>query len=899
MTHVFEPFLCTHLPVPTTGDLYFSNDEAEEAVEALLALWQPEVLELFCRMPKWCRPEELPSPESREDTPTFTVFCNGATPSTAVTEHSLTLLGSPAGSFNSRIRIALGLQESHSNNLDDSSIYYSSIGLGVLLIDALFEAQNHSNLMQHEQIWSCIQSALRARGEGDSALEMESLREAANHLVVAREALSSSNGHLVDFTELPSDETHIPESASHAAGMPRTIAASGADLIRLTNAKPDIIQILKNEIQSGQTELIGGCYLDRPESGLPMGSILWNLSRGQRVLADIFGKPARIHYRKHALSIPSLPEILRHFGLVHQVLPLERKAGTFPSSRASVVSWSWGDAMGLESFAGVPINTFSSKEILHLARRFSESISTDYTPVLFFRNGQFPPCRAYKAFCRLSYLAPVFGKFTDMESLFRSVSAGDYWNESSGCEFRDNLNQIDHARTSARNWLDAAMVFESLHRFIEAPSTTRSKISDAENQIESFIYQQDTKELALEAGKCLAERVLRTGEPGRSGFLLLNPNSFNRRVIVDLEGPDSLPTQSPVLACEPGTTGNAKAVVEIPGLGFAWIPRTGTKGTQVPRQRWQLADERGVRNEFLEAEFDPATGGVRGLRDLRHRIPRIQQTIQIGKGCSMMAKTTKVLSRGPARGELLVEGVFVDGQGQTVGNFKQTLRTWIGRPLVELEIEASKSPPSDETIPKLRLFWKDPAAEILIGSMGQSTRLTGEGSHSTEYIHLLDGSNATTVISQKPMTIKRLGNRSIELNMESRNDGWHSLSLGFAVDRDYPHLFAKGWQSPFLAIPVDKGPPSVGTSGWLFHVDSPSVSLERLGLSTDNEIEAIFVECLNEPATVGLNFAKSPAQAIQSEDRTETGRQLTFDNGCASFDIRRRGITTISLKPES
>lgn len=898
MKPAIQPFICTHLPVPSSGDLYFTEAEAEEALIAFMALWQPDILSLFSQMPKWCRPDDIPSPDPGEDSRIFVVYCSGVNPHSAVRGPSLKLQGGSVGLIQTEIRGALGLHESNPNSQDDSAVFYPSIGLGILLIDTLFEAQNHSNLLQHDQVWACLQSALRSRSEVNSAMEMDSLREAANYLLVARESLSSSNAHLVDFTDLASGQNHIHGSIIRALGLPRTIGASGVDLVRLTSTNPEFINTLKKEIDAGQTELIGGCYLDRPESGLTMSSILWNLARGQSVLEEILGKKARIHYRQHAFSNPSLPEILRHFGLAHLVLPFDRQPGTFPPSRASIVSWSWGDAMGLESFAGIPLNTCSNRDMLHLARRFSESISIDYTPVLLFHNGLHSSCQAYQAFCRLSCLAPVFGKFTDMDSLFKGVSAGDYWNESGGCEFRSHVPQIDTIHLSNRNWLDTALVFDSLHRLLGGPMPTSSKLPDAEDQIETLCYQREVSELAFEAGNRLAERILRTGESGRPGFLLLNPSAFNRRVVVEIDGKDCLQVQSPVLASEPGTTGNAKAVVEIPGFGFAWIPRRGVKGIQPPRQRLHLADERGVRNEFVEAEFDPATGCLRGLRDLRHRIPRIQQIIQIGKGGSMMAKSTRVISRGPARGELVVDGVFVDGQGQQLGQFTQTMRAWIGRPLIELEIEVSKLSPSTDHAPSLRLFWKDQSAELFIGSLGQSIRINGEGTHSADYIHLVQGANATTVICQKPMTVKRHGNRSIELNMESKGEGRSFLSLGFAVDRDYPHLFVKGLHSPFLAIPVEKGPPASGTNGWLIHLDSPGVNLERLAASAENQIEATLVECLNEPRTVGLNFARSPQKIMESEDRTATGRELRLDNGATTFDLRRRGIKTVTLTPQ-
>lgn len=899
MTQLFEPFLCSHFPVPTSGDLFFTIEEAEEALNAFLALWDPDVLGRSSCLPRWCRPDEIPSLEGDGNSPILVVWCDGAIPPSAAPDYSLRLPANPVGSIHVRIRSALELQEKPTISGNDPSHFYPSIGLGVLLIDALFDSQNHSNLLQREQVWASLQSALRARSQGDSTQEMDALREAANYLVVARESLSSSNGHLVDFTELSAGGNKLPESSARAAGFPRVIAASGLDLIGIATTHPQSVEALRKEIEAGETEMIGGCYVDRPESGLAMSSILWNLECGQRVLSELFGKPARIHYRKHALPAPSFPAILRHFGLVHQVLPFERENGVFPSSRASIVSWSWGDAMGLESFAGTPLETGSSKDLLHVARRFSESISTDYTPVLFFRNNKDSPCQAYGAFCKLSSLAPVFGKFTDMDSLFRSVSAGDYWNESSGTEFGGKLPRHEASYGLNRNWLDTSMAIESLLFSLGTHSLTPFDQSEIEKRIEAGTYQGTVKELALESGTRLAERILRTGESNHPGFLLLNPNAFNRRVIVELMGSDCLPIQAPVLASEPGSNGSARAVVEIPGLGFAWIPKCGVKGTQPPRQRWHLADERGVRNEFAEAEFDPATGSLRGLRDLRNRIPRIQQSIQIGKGGSMLAKSTKVLSRGPARGELAVEGIFVDGQGQQIGQFTQTMRAWIGRPLIELEIEVCTQLAPAESPPSLRFFWKDQSTEVRIGSLGQSIRLTGERLTSAEYVHLLQGANATTIVGQGPLSVQRKGNRSIELFFDSADNNRFNVSLGFAVDRDYPHLLAKGWQSPFLVIPVEKGPPSSGTNGWLIHLDSPGVNLERFRVNQENEIEATLVECLDEPVTVGINFAKPPRLATQSDDRAESSREITLDNGTASFDMRRRGITSINLKPSS
>src|SRR5262249_31366136 len=115
----------------------------------------------------------------------------------------------------------------------------------------------------------------------------------------------------------------------------------------------------------------------------------------------------------------------------------------------------------------------------------------------------------------------------------------------------------------------------------------------------------------------LADRLLARATGEQPGYLILNPCSFTRRVALELDGAATpLPIADPVKACQLDGD-KLRAVVEVPALGFAWIPREGPRGTLPPAMRMRLADERCVRNEFFEAEVDPATGGLRGIRDHR------------------------------------------------------------------------------------------------------------------------------------------------------------------------------------------------------------------------------------------------------------------------------------------
>src|SRR5262249_55676399 len=152
-------------------------------------------------------------------------------------------------------------------------------------------------------------------------------------------------------------------------------------------------------------------------------------------------------------------------------------------------------------------------------------------------------------------------------------------------------------------------------------------------------------------GKLLAQRLLSRSTADQPGYLFLNPCSFTRRIAHELDVSSPLLPGGPLKAFQV-EAGRAKVVVEIPALGFAWIPSTAPPGTPAPPARMRLADATHVRNEFFEAEVDPTTGGLRAFRDHRSRVNRLGQQLVYNPGSSMRVREIRVTSNGPALGEI-------------------------------------------------------------------------------------------------------------------------------------------------------------------------------------------------------------------------------------------------------
>src|SRR5262249_4862939 len=134
-----------------------------------------------------------------------------------------------------------------------------------------------------------------------------------------------------------------------------------------------------------------------------------------------------------------------------------------------------------------------------------------------------------------------------------------------------------------------------------------------------------------------------------------------------------------------------RAVIELPGLGYAWIPK---QDTEPPKPKLTLASGTTVRNEYFEAEIDPTTGGLRAFRDTRDRVNRLGQQLVWQPGSTMVATEVRVTACGSALGEITVTGNLLDGHNQTLAKYRQRYRAWLGRPLLEIlvEIQADKPP---------------------------------------------------------------------------------------------------------------------------------------------------------------------------------------------------------------
>jgi hypothetical protein len=774
---------------------------------------------------------------------------------------------------------------------------FFGLGFGYLVIEGLFEAMQHDNLIATAELWQDVQQAVAgllpgAEPTADADAYRHHLQSAAQRLLSAREVLYPVVIHLLDLALLDGERLGEPLPAAFERGLPLNVLAPAILLDRLRREQPERLEALRQRIASGLVEVCGGCYLEREDALLPVQSQLWNLLKGQAVSRDALAQDVKVYGRKRFAAHAQLPLLLATTGLNRALLLAFSELDVLPAHRATVISWPSPDGKQIEAFTRAPHAADNPQTFFHAAHHLHRTIMQDQAATFALLHAGAPAGPWYRDWIELSRLAPVLGQWTTLSRYFADVLAGEYASAASPDEFHgDYLSErtgmhspqpvsgfARHARWRRR--VDTAWTLAALHRGLAGRGDTLAvaeRLSQLEDQVESagpralaetMEFSPALAEIQKEAAEALAGRLLSRASSETPGYLVLNPCSFARRLALeldDVQGP--LPVSGPVKACQvDGST--TRLVVEVPSLGFAWFPRSSPPGTPPPASRMRLADERCVRNEFFEAEVDLTTGGLRGIRDHRTRANRLAQQLVFNPGSTMRVKSVKTTSSGPALGEIVSEGVLLDDQQQALATFRQRIRAWLGRPVLDLRIEITP-----RHVPQgypwhayygARFAWRDERSTMLRSVNGTGYVTTHTRPETADYLEWRLGGQSTVLFPGGLPFHQRHGARMLDVILVPEGETAQTFDLALGLERDYPIQTALGMITPVPLVPTSKGPPHIGTSGWLFHLDAPNLMLMDVRPAPDGAdgIVARLLECTGQGSHAELRCVRDPQRAL-------------------------------------
>lgn len=677
------------------------------------------------------------------------------------------------------------------------------------------------------------------------------LRNAAQRLVSAREVLYPVTIHLLDLCVLDEKKLDQPWPASLAMGTPLNVLACGRLLEDLASLHPEKFQELKARVQTEDAEVCGGVYLEREDPYMPLDSQLWNLQKGLAVSRKLLEADVRVFARRRFGYSPQTPLLLTTSGLTRALFLCFDESSGLAQYSSCVVAWPSPDGKQVDAFVRAPYAADNPQTFFNLGHYWFKTTREDHAATLAFVHSGQPAAPWYHDIMELARLAPVLGTWNTFSRYFNEVSAGEYPAALSADEFHSDYlservnNQMTNPVSSfavhlrQRRRLDACWTLAALQRGLAGTRDTlqvENALELLEDQLEGRpgTPLPELEEMEKSIAGALAERLQSRAAPDQPGYLLLNPCAFARRVALELEGAQRPLAVGGIIKASQLDGSLVRAVVEVPALGFAWIPREGPPGTTAMASRIKVADQatHTIRNEFFEVEVDPVTGGLKAIRDHKTHINRLGQRLVFNPGSRMVAREIRVTSAGPALAEIVSSGELVGEQNQVLATFKQRLRAWLGRPLLEMRIELQPvQPPAGypwHAYYGCRFAWRDERTMILRGVNASTYITTHPRPQSGDFIELRFSRLSTAIFPCGLPFHQRLEGRMLDIILQPEGEQATVFDLGIALDRDMPMQTALGLSSPIAVVPTSKGPPHVGASGWLFHLDTPNLLMTRM-----------------------------------------------------------------------
>jgi hypothetical protein len=833
---------------------------------------------------------------------------------------------------------------------------FLGLGYGYLVLDNLYEAADHERLLDAATFWADVSAAVECAGRGEPEFR-DHLKAAAEKLQQAREQLHGQKTHWLDFVHLDPKNLAAAWPASLAAGLPLCVCGSGEVFEQLAEQAPERFAELKAKILPDlptAVDLCCGAYREREDALLPPESQWWNLKAARDAVRKLFGVGPPVYARKTSAFHPQLPGWLLHLGYRHAVL-ISRDGALIPTVRSTAVNWPSPDGKTVDAFCREPLPAHDPQTFFNLVYHLYQASNNDAAPTVALAHTGEPAFDSYRDLLALGELAPVFGEWTNLSRYFTDATSGDYIGVQPADEFFNDYlddrvtNQhrpepvsgfARHLRLRRR--LDSAYTLAALHRAVTPrPGAEEAKLVGELAEVETEIELEGVNGVAnpererrggdptqgvappegdatpsltlrvrLEAlesawAKKLAARLQTRSVDGQPGLLIFNPCGFTRRVALELSGfRGAVAVADPIKAAE--FAGDlARLVVEVPPLGFAWVPRAGT--APPPKPRLKLADGLTVRNEFFECDVDAATGGIRSFRDLRTRQTRFGQQLAYNPGSKMVARDITVTNAGAALGEVVAAGDLVDDRDEVLATFRQRFRAWLGRPVLELRVELDvRHEPTGypwHAFYAARFGWRDERAVLFRGVNGANAQTGVTRPVSPDYLEVRLGAERSFVFTGGLPFVQRHGGRMADVVLVPEGERARTFDLLLATDRDIPMQTAAGWVSPAPVVETEKGPPHFGASGWLAHVDMPSLVVTALrpaeaGEGADRAVAARLVECAGFGGAAELRFARDPSRASLVDGEGVSVQPLTLSGDAVPVEFSAGETLRVKLEWE-
>jgi alpha-mannosidase len=851
---------------------HHSGDDAAGLLAGWSALWHPALIASTQKMPSWFRADSPPDVLANK-----LVIVPGVSQSEIPT--GLAQRAKESGAVVVRDEIDRGkileqalapLDPSEHETDPELAADFLALGYCFLQVQLLTRQMRYSSNLDEIHFQRQLAEAATAAVGGDAETARERLGRCFNVLAEERDHYYPVDACILDMTMVAPTTLGAPLREQLESDLASNLLLSGELLDRIVEGQPETLAAMKQAAEQQRLGLIGGEYA---ELRLPLiscetirGQLLHGLARFQEVL----GCRPRVYGRRRFGLTPMLPQILQQCGF-EAALHATLEEGVSPEGTQTKVRWEGCDGTALDAIARTPLDANKPGTYLNYSIKMGESMDMDHVATICLAHwpGQISPW--YEDLRRIAKYSSALGKFVTIEHFFRDTdlpvhqdrfrvdqyqapylkqavirkvpdavsSVVRYWQRRSAAEAAESLDALatlvaghDESAAAADHAPVAPLVAAIDEAADEAPI---DEALDAQLEAAS---QRATARFAA----CLP----RAGQAAEPGYLVLNPFSFARRVGLEMPQLSGLPTvERPVYAAAEGR-GTKHVVVDVPPLGFVWVAAASSSRTSKGTQ--SMAEECLLRNEFFEVLIDPATGGLRAIREYNSRTNRMSQQLAIRLGSAprrksgevwqesdlsklysvMMADSVETTLSTPVVGEIVARGRLQDAKGNVLAGFQQTYRLWRGSRVLQIDIELDprdelKSDPWNSYY-AARFAWASEAAEMRRAVNMTRQPTSAKRFEATQFVEVEDGGKRTAILTGGVPFHRKPAPRMLDSLLIVRGETGRRFRMGIGLDLKNPLHEAMSLQTPVHALFQSASPPTPSRSGWLFHLDARNVT---------------------------------------------------------------------------
>ncbi len=789
---------------------------------------------------------------------------------------------------------------------------------------------------------------------------------------------------LLDASHSVADlQTMLDQSGPSA---PVNLIATWRTLEHLVAADPTLPGQIRAGLQEGAVGFAGGSIDEVDEPFLPIESLIWQYRVGAlRTSALLNLGRIRTWARRRFALMPMVPQLARRAGWSY-ALHLALDGGQFPIPHEAKQLWESPDHSNLEALCRPPLAADRPADLARLAHHLAEAIRDEMVPTVSLVHWPNQTCpwfedlrRAMPRGLALAVPMTLDDYFEQTERPYETFRPTldqyepPYLSQAvSRGETRPISSRIDHLRIRAQldTWLwlrslvgvmpglDAPEKLESpdqehssdgspIERFEErleggSEADWNTLAADLDRQIPQWTqalapallgrpvptepWNSDENE-GVDEGEPEGLTVDADGTtgPGEEGFLVINPSPMDRRAVVCLpiEPTEPLPEPGGPLLAIQGIDGQAWAVVEVAGHGFAWFGRSGGPSSGVePRDvEASRAEVRAVRNRYLVAEVDDQTGGLRAVRRVDERQPRMaQQLVATGlfdvegkPATTRMVRDGLVVEQsGPALARIQSTGTLLGPDDRPIARYVQRVGLWAERPTLDLEIQLSEIDPewADRArhadpwahLIGCRWAWSDPESDLRRLQCDSPWPTRTARPESSEGFEVRGPDGRSALLFGGLAHHQRQGLRMLDTLLVAGAETARRFELGVVLDDPDPGVMARERIQEALVVPTRGGPPALGPAGWLFRVEPRSVlvtRLEPIGANDSDDGPGLIVHLLEtagRPARTRLRLFLKPRAARQVDLRDQRIVDLTTDGDAVVLDLTPHELARVTVR---